>query len=211
MSSSSSSPSSSSNASTPERVRIRVRSGQNEAEIEADRGRLREAIELIPEILKKFPSQRADVTRGPSQEPLPGSQAQSQVAAVPVAFPPQEPQQHPTITVEKGDSLSDIVSKCFSDPWGKNPRKLSEVREVLQSYGLNYPKQSVAVALLRLAKGSKIRRFKSDGGEYVYITSTSMMMTAPQPPVDSSLLQLVIMPGNSGDVAEPAIEDSANV
>jgi len=78
----------------------------------------------------------------------------------------------PTVIIEKGDSLSDVISKFFADPWGRSPRKLMEVREALQSYGLNYPKQSVAVALLRLAKSSKIRRFKGEGGEYVYTAST---------------------------------------
>ncbi len=76
--------------------------------------------------------------------------------------------------------LGDILSKFFADQWGKSPRKLSDVREALQSYGLSYPKQSVAVALLRSAKGSKIRRFKGDGGEFVYTASTSMLL-APQP------------------------------
>jgi hypothetical protein len=66
-----------------------------------------------------------------------------------------------------------VISKFFADPWGRSPRKLMEVREALQSYGLNYPKQSVAVALLRLAKSSKIRRFKGEGGEYVYTASTA--------------------------------------
>ena len=65
-----------------------------------------------------------------------------------------------------------MISKFFADPWGMSPRKLMEVREALQSYGLNYPKQSVAVALLRLAKSSRIRRFKGEGGEYVYTAST---------------------------------------
>src|SRR5208282_1679810 len=78
----------------------------------------------------------------------------------------------PVVTIEKGDSLSDVISKFFSDSWGRSPRKLMEVRDALQSYGLNYPKQSVAVALLRLAKGSKLRRFKGEGGEYVYTAST---------------------------------------
>lgn len=45
---------------------------------------------------------------------------------------------------------------------------------MLQSYGLNYPKQSVAVALLRLAISSKIRRFKGEGGEFVCTSAISI-------------------------------------
>ncbi len=149
-----------------DRIKIRVRSGQNEAEIEADMGQIREAIALIPEIASKFPEGRSEVRHAIAPiEPMSAPQS-SEV---------RSPAELPSIAVEKGDSLSDIISKFFADQWGKNPRKLLEVRDALQSYGLNYPKQSVAVALLRLAKSSKIRRFKSEGGEYVYTTSTSMM------------------------------------
>ncbi|MDV3243916.1 MAG: hypothetical protein LYZ66_01925 [Nitrososphaerales archaeon] len=88
------------------------------------------------------------------------------------------PAQLPVVAVEKSDSLADIIGKFFADPWGGGRRKLSDVREALQSYGLNYPKQSVAVALLRLAKTTKIRRFKAEDGEYVYTTS-SVAVTNP--------------------------------
>src|SRR5208283_2262875 len=136
------------------------------AEIEAEMGQIREAIALIPEITSKFPEGRSEVRHAvASFEPTsPGTSNENRSQS-----------ELPSIAVEKGDSLSDIISKFFADQWGKSPRKLMEVRDALQSYGLNYPKQSVAVALLRLAKSSKIRRFKSEGGEYVYTTSTSMM------------------------------------
>ena len=144
-------------------VRIRVRSGSNEIEIESNLAQIREALELVPEIISKFPEVPA--ARAPS--------AQQQQPSVPGAIQKDAgPTAMPTIMVEKGDSLGDIVAKFFNDPWGRNPRNLNEVREVLQLYGLTYPKQSVAVALLRLAKSSKIRRFKGSGGEYVYTAST---------------------------------------
>jgi hypothetical protein len=174
---------------SPEIIKIRVRSGQNEAEVEAPMDQIKEAIALIPEIASKFPESRSESR----QVVIPNEPTSAQ--------PPAEahgPSQLPTITVEKGDSLSDIISKFFSDQWGRIPRKLSDVREALQSYGLNYPKQSVAVALLRLAKTSKIRRFKSEGGEYVYTAST---LTIPS--------QVLILP----DTEEPVVdaENSANI
>ncbi|MCS4540151.1 MAG: hypothetical protein HYU03_05625, partial [Thaumarchaeota archaeon] len=150
--------------------------GPSEAEVEADLSHLREAIGLIPEVLSKLPGQvRTEASPAEATLPRP-SRATVGVEASGVALP--------TIFIEKGDSLNDLVSKLFSDPWGKSPRKLSEVREALQSYGLNYPNQSVAVALLRLAKSSRIRRFKSEGGEYVYTASTSLIL--PQSPQELS-------------------------
>jgi len=153
-------------------VRIRVRAAQNEVEVEAELGHIKEVIELIPEIISKFPAPSAASAR-----------FQSTPTAASV-HPGQEPTPMggslPSVSIDKGDSLGDILSKFFADQWGKNPRRLSDVREALQSYGLNYPKQSVAVALLRLAKSSRIRRFKSEGGEFVYTASTSMIVAPMQ-------------------------------
>jgi len=165
-------------------IKIRVKSGESEAEIEAPLSSIREAIELIPDVLSKLPKAGAGVKPQPAGSPR-------ETAAARIAEPaPMSVQDAaasssiPMVTVEKGDSLSDVISKFFSDSWGRSPRKLMEVREALQSYGLNYPKQSVAVALLRLAKGSKLRRFKGEGGEYVYTASTgAARISAPVQPI----------------------------
>jgi hypothetical protein len=117
----------------------------------------------------------------------------------------------PAVTIEKGDSLSDVISKFFADPWGASPKKLMEVREALQSYGLNYPKQSVAVALLRLAKGSRIRRFKGEVGEYVYTASTG---TTRPPPAVQQMAPQRNTEEESAKVAEeasPQGEDQLNL
>ena len=153
-------------------VKIRVRSGDSEAEVETSFSNIREAIDLIPAVIAKLP--RASAPARPLRASSPGEAAISSGVehAPPPAMALAAPSALPAVTVEKGDSLSDVISKFFSDAWGRSPKKLMEVREALQSYGLNYPKQSVAVALLRLAKSSKLRRFKGEGGEYVYTAST---------------------------------------
>jgi hypothetical protein len=140
-------------------TRIKVRLGQAEAEVEADHEHMREAIDLVPELASKLAPHRGEEQ----------SKAPSAVRAASLD-PSERPaaSELPTVVLEKGDSLSDVIGKFFSDPWGRERRKLSDVREALQSYGLNYPKQSVAVALLRLAKTTRLRRFKAEDGEYVY-------------------------------------------
>jgi hypothetical protein len=147
-------------------IRVKVKTPAGEAEVEADPEHIKEAIELVPELASKLPSvdggTRAAEPRGDGQ--------------VPEAAPKS---QLPNVAVEKNDSLADIIGKFFVDPWGREKRKLSDVREALQAYGLNYPKQSVAVALLRLAKNTKIRRFKAEDGEYVY-TASSVAGSTPQ-------------------------------
>jgi len=153
-------------------VKIRVKSGESEVEIEASLSNIRDAIELLPEVVAKLP--QASLERRPASV-APRADVSAPHVSEPASTAVQasaSPSSVPTVSIEKGDSLSDVISKFFADPWGRNPRKLMEVRETLQSYGLNYPKQSVAVALLRLAKASRIRRFKGESGEYIYTAST---------------------------------------
>jgi hypothetical protein len=148
-------------------TKIRVKLGQAEAEVEAEPEHLREAIDLVPELAAKLPKQGRD-TEPIAHAAKPQGEASPQSPAA----------EFPIVTLEKGDSLADVIGKFFSGPWGRERRKLSDVREALQSYGLNYPKQSVAVALLRLAKTTKIRRFKAEDGEYVY---TANAVAVPTP------------------------------
>jgi len=147
-------------------VRIRIRLGAAEAEVEADPEHIREAIDLIPELVSKMPGAKAE------RMEVAGEVAEAATSQA------SGPTQMPNVAVGKNDSLADIIAMFFSDPWGRERRKLSDVREALQSYGLNYPKQSVAVALLRLAKTTRLRRFKAEDGEYVYTTSS---VTVPNP------------------------------
>jgi hypothetical protein len=158
-------------------TKIRVRLGPAEAEVEADPEHLREAIELIPEVAAKLPGAGVQV-QNVSARPA----ARTDELTV-----PRVPSQLPAIALEKGDSLADVIGKFFADPWGRERQKLSDVREALQSYGMNYPKQSVAVALLRLAKATKIRRFKAEDGQFVYTASTMPAPAVPSPGREENL------------------------
>ena len=144
-------------------TKIRVKIGQGEAEVEADPDRLLEAIELVPVLLAKLP-------KGGGEAPEHGFSAETVTEGTDQMLSSQ----FPIANLEKGDSLADVIGKFFSGPWGRERRKLSDVRDALQSYGLNYPKQSVAVALLRLAKTTKLRRFKGEDGEYVYTSAINI-------------------------------------
>jgi hypothetical protein len=163
-------------------IKIRVRAGTAEAEVEADVAHIKEAIELIPEVVNKLPEVRGQPS--PDTRRALVEQTSSEVEK------PRGPEHLPLVNIEKSDSLTDIISKFFGDPWGRDRRKLADVREALESYGLNFPKQSVAVALLRLAKNTKIRRFKAEDGEFVYTASTAMMA----PPQAQPTLETEIQP-----------------
>ncbi len=147
-------------------AKIRVRVPSAEVEIEAPLQELKEIIALLPELMAQLPVNT--VQSNPPKEMVQAEQKHEQANS----------ETMPTISLEKSDSLSEIIAKIFSESWGRKPRKLNHVREVLESYGLIYPKQSVAVTLLRLAQSGKLRRFKDDSGEFVYTASTSL--SSPQ-------------------------------
>ena len=147
-------------SSSPAKIRVRVPSA--EVEIEAPVEQLKNVIALLPELLAQLPEKiTSSVMQGAKEQ---------------IGQPKAEGDQEtmPTITLEKSHSLSEIIANLFRDAWGRKPRKLNQVREVLGSYGLIYPKQSVAVTLLRLAQSGKLRRFKDEGGEFVYTASISL-------------------------------------
>ncbi|MBI3841518.1 MAG: hypothetical protein HY297_06190 [Thaumarchaeota archaeon] len=164
-------------------TRIKVKVGNSEAEVEADPEHLREAIDLVPELASKLPS--------PAQGTTPASKARVAEQAQDSPNSPR-PNEVPMVSLEKNDSLSDVIEKFFADSWGRDGRKLSDVRVALQTYGLNYPKQSVAVALLRLAKTTKVRRFKAADGEFVYTSSGVSMSAPPMAPSEGEADELAL-------------------
>jgi hypothetical protein len=156
-------------------VRVRVKVGANEVEIEGPSSAMRDLIELIPEIEGRISPSVPSAALQPPAQPA--------VAAAPQQQAPL--QDLPELRVEKGESLPSIMTKLFGSPWGRTPRRLLDVKGALESYGLVYPRQSVAVALLRLAQEGKLRRFKGTDGDFLYTSSTSLLQgadVAPPPP-----------------------------
>jgi hypothetical protein len=150
--------------SSSNNVKIKVKFGVNEVEIESPLDSIRDAIDVIPNIIKNIGSSVKT-----TQQALPdGVTLNNAVEA--------RPQNVPDIKIDKGDSLSDLIMKMFRETWGTQSRRLSEVKEALDSFGLSYPKQSVAVTLMRLAQNNKLRRFKGNDGEFVYTATTSLRM-----------------------------------
>lgn len=149
-------------------LRIRVKLGEFEVELQGDVETIFKAMDTLREIVSWIPQPTTAL-----------SQSRPIGTTAPTQPPATETTQLtlPNIKIEKEDSLADIIVKMFSDPWGRTPRRLSEVREALASHGLVHPKQSVAVALLRLSQAGKLRRFK-EGGEYVYTASLPLVSEA---------------------------------
>jgi hypothetical protein len=156
-------------------VKVRLKIGVNEVEIEGSTADLKKTIELIPTIMEILPDDKIEQSVQSTLSRLSNQYSQLERFTPPLRGGSiSNISVFPEIAVEKGDSLSDIITKLFTNGWGRRPHKLGDVREALQSYGQIYPKQSIAVALLRLAQSGRLRRFKSEGGEFVYTASTNL-------------------------------------
>jgi hypothetical protein len=77
----------------------------------------------------------------------------------------------PTIVIKKGEPLTSILKKMFDTDWGHKPRPLKEITEALNSYGLYYPKSTIAVTLNRLSQRGVVRRIKTKEKYYLYVSA----------------------------------------
>ena len=148
-------------------MHLRVKVSYSEVEFEGTIDEIVSAIDLIPRIVDVTKEAKTMVVQSQSSIPVNG---EIQIEQEEAKSAPQESDlQLPPIQVSKEDSIGDIMVKIVNSSWGKKPRKLDEIRKVLETLGFPLTRSTAAVTLLRLTKGSKIRRFKNESGEYLYL------------------------------------------
>jgi hypothetical protein len=157
-------------------VKVRLKVASNEIEIEGSIIDIERAISLIPDMIKSLPDEIMENSVNKSESNKYTNSNRLDNYSLSQNASSSKMSEFPEINIERGDSLSSIITKLFTDQWGKTPRKLNNVREALQSYGQVYPKQSVAVSLLRMAQSGRLRRFKGEKGEFVY-TASNLLST----------------------------------
>ena len=139
-------------------VSLRIKIGGNELEISGDYDSVMSIIDkLLPYLMSREQASEA------IQEPREESDEESkdiQITDLP-----------PSIPLKRGEPLTEILTKLFDTRWGNKPRPLKEIIEALNSYGLYYPKSTIAVTLNRLAQRGVIRRVRGKGKYYLYVSS----------------------------------------
>jgi hypothetical protein len=93
--------------------------------------------------------------------PPPTSEAPEVPEESATEFPPQ---------LGKVGAMSDAISALFKKDWGKKPRSLEEVMNVLEVNGLYYKKAAVATQLVRMMRKKEVRRFGARGS-YKYVST----------------------------------------
>lgn len=76
-------------------------------------------------------------------------------------FPPQ---------LGKVATMSEALSMLFKKDWGKKPRTLEEIMNVLEVNGLYYKKSAVATQLVHMMRKRELRRFGKKGS-YKYVAA----------------------------------------
>ncbi|MDG6928104.1 MAG: hypothetical protein JRN10_00940 [Nitrososphaerota archaeon] len=157
-------------------ARIKLKIGVNEIELSGQKADM----EFLSALAMKMFDEASSAPNSAQNEQR---ASQAELNAADKGYPaesgkvPDRIEQLPQVSLEPNGSLPINILRLFSAEWGKKPRRLAEVKEILDNYGMVYPKQTVAVTLLRLAKEGKIRRFKSERGEYVYVSSATVTVS----------------------------------
>jgi hypothetical protein len=177
-------------------MRLRVKVGYSEVEFEGTLDEIVSSIELIPRVVDA--TREAGSTAATSKSPMPSSDGPQIVQDDVKSLRQESDIRLPPIQILKEDSIGDIVVKIVNSSWGKKPRKLDEIRKVLETLGFPLTRSTAAVTLLRLTKGGKIRRFKDEAGEYLYLQLIST--AAEQVPLELEGTKPINPPEGNGDV-----------
>lgn len=145
-------------------MRLKIKIGSSEIEFEGDLNEISSILDIIPKII--------DATKGTPQYTLP-AQISQDIQRQEVVGQEQVSEEVPTIQVSKDDSIADIIMKIMGSQWGRKPRRLEDIKKVLETLGFPLSRSTVAVTLLRLTQSGKLRRFKDDKGEFCYSTLAS--------------------------------------
>ena len=132
------------------KINLRIKLGENELEVSGEYNIVMDVINKLLPYLSRESVEISNITEK-SDEKYGGD------------LPPK-------ISITSGEPLSEILKKVFNSSWGSKPRQLKEIISVLESYGLYYPKSSIAVTLKRLVQRGAIRRIKSKDKHYLYVS-----------------------------------------
>jgi hypothetical protein len=141
--------------SVQERSKVVVRLGDTEIEIEGSSEFVKSYIgENIFEFLGNFQSSVAEIpTEEPEKPTIPGEEA----------LPPK---------IAQASGLADALRSLFDTPWGKTPKSLDVIKQVLEVNGLYYEAKVISTQLLIMIRRGNLRRIGTKGN-YQYVASPS--------------------------------------
>jgi len=137
------------------RSRVVVRIGDAQIELEGEHSNVKSLMgEPLFRFIRGFQEVIGELPTTPAETPEVVEKAAKE-------FPPQ---------LGKVDTMSNALSALFKKDWGKKPRSLEEIMNVLEVNGLYYKKSAVATQLVRMMRNKEVRRFGTRGS-YKYVVA----------------------------------------
>jgi hypothetical protein len=136
---------------------LKVKIGEVEVELGGDKAEVMATLDELPRIVEKFSAS------------FPGESAPSRQRAK----KPQENHESESLPqIPRTTQCSEAVIALLSDPWGKTPRTIAELREAMEANAVFFPKTTLSGVLVWLVKKGSVRRFKDKKRGYLYTMNT---------------------------------------
>jgi hypothetical protein len=141
---------------------FRIKTGEQEIEIRGERSEVMKTIQELPDLMKSV--QKAfDIAKPKSVATL---TVRTQTAKEEAATQRQK-QNYPQINSTQ--DCSEAILEILRSEWGKwRPRTMDELKETLQSNGINCQGKGLAKVLIDLVQKGAVRRWNTDAG-FVFI------------------------------------------
>lgn len=137
------------------RSRVVVRIGEAEIELEGEHSNVLSLMgKPLFEFIRGFQETIGELPSTMAEAPEVSEEAAKE-------FPPQ---------LGKVDTMAEALSQLYKKPWGRTPRKLEDIMNVLEVNGLYYRKSAVATQLVYMMRRKEIRRF-GKRGSYKYVAA----------------------------------------
>jgi hypothetical protein len=135
---------------------LKVKIGEVEVELGGEKAEVLATLDELPKIVEKvsvsFPAEA--VPRQRQKKPQENHEAES--------FP----------QIPRTTQCSEAVTALLSEPWGKTPRTIAELREAMEANAVFFPKTTLSGVLVWLVKKGTVRRFKDKKRGYLYTMNT---------------------------------------
>lgn len=136
---------------------LKVKIGEMEIELGGDKAEVMATLDELPKIVEKF------------SVSFPGESTPSRQRA----RKPQENHDSESLPqIPRTTQCSEAVTALLSDPWGKTPRTIAELREAMEANAVFFPKTTLSGVLVWLVKKGSVRRFKDKKRGYLYTMNT---------------------------------------
>jgi len=132
---------------------LKVRIGEMEVELGGDKAEVLSTLDELQTIIEKVSASFQGESTG--HRPRPKKQAEN---GTPEALP----------QIPRTTQCSEAVTSLLSDPWGKIPRTIAELREAMEANAVFFPKTTLSGVLVWLVKKGTIRRWKDKKRGYLY-------------------------------------------